>query len=97
MVAAPPRYAIGTANAVEFFVTLAISVTLWVGLGSFRWDLIVALLIAAVGLFGVLGYAAMILLSSLLRLVLFGAVGGPQYDTLDRPLRPERHGLKKEP
>lgn len=41
----PPRYAIGTANAVEFFVTIAISVTLWVGLGSFRWDLIIALLI----------------------------------------------------
>jgi len=30
--------------------------------------------------------------------VLFGAVGGPKYDTLDRPLRPEAAilGLRKE-
>jgi uncharacterized membrane protein YfcA len=41
----PPRYAIGTANAAEFFVTVAISATLWLHLETLRWDLIVALLL----------------------------------------------------
>ena len=40
-----PRYAIGTANAVEFFVTLAISAALWFQGGQLRWDLVLALLI----------------------------------------------------
>jgi len=41
----PPRFAIGTANAVEFFVTLAISVTLWFQIGPVRYDVVLALLI----------------------------------------------------
>lgn len=41
----PPRFAIGTANAVEFFVTLAISVTLWFQIGAVRYDVVLALLI----------------------------------------------------
>lgn len=41
----PPRFAIGTVNAVEFFVTLAISVTLWFQLGPVRYDMVVGLLI----------------------------------------------------
>jgi uncharacterized protein len=41
----PPRFAIGTANAVEFFVTLAISVTLWFQIGRPRYDMVLALLI----------------------------------------------------
>ncbi len=40
-----PRYAIGTVNAVEFFVTLAISITLWFQIGPVRYDLVIALLI----------------------------------------------------
>lgn len=40
-----PRFAIGTANAVEFFVTLAISVALWFQVGRVRYDMVVALLI----------------------------------------------------
>jgi hypothetical protein len=44
----PPRYAIGTANAVEFFVASATSVTLWLALGQLRWDLIVALIAGGV-------------------------------------------------
>jgi uncharacterized membrane protein YfcA len=41
----PPRFAIGTVNAVEFFVTLAISVTLWFQLGPVRYDMVLGLLI----------------------------------------------------
>jgi len=41
----PPRFAIGTVNAVEFFVTLSISVTLWFQIGPVRYDLVLALLI----------------------------------------------------
>ncbi len=41
----PPRFAIGTANAVEFFVTLAISVTLWFQIGPVHYDVVLALLI----------------------------------------------------
>jgi uncharacterized membrane protein YfcA len=41
----PPRYAIGTANAVEFFVTLAVSIALWFQIGQLRYDMVVALLI----------------------------------------------------
>jgi len=41
----PPRYAIGTSHAVEFFVTVAVSVTLWYKLGELRYDLILALII----------------------------------------------------
>jgi len=40
-----PRYAIGTANAVVFFVALAISVALRFQLGKMRYDLVLALLI----------------------------------------------------
>lgn len=40
-----PRFAIGTANAVEFFVTLAISITLWFQIGPVRYDVVLALLI----------------------------------------------------
>jgi len=41
----PSRYAIGTANAVVFFVALTISVSLWVQLKSMRFDIVLALLI----------------------------------------------------
>jgi uncharacterized protein len=41
----PPRYAIGTSNAAVFFVALGTSLTLWVQLGSMRYDMVVALLI----------------------------------------------------
>jgi uncharacterized protein len=41
----PPRYAIGTSNAVDFFVALATSLTLWVQLGQMRYDMVLALLI----------------------------------------------------
>lgn len=44
----PARYAIGTANAVEFFVTLAISITLWLQLNAFRFDLVLGLLLGGV-------------------------------------------------
>jgi uncharacterized membrane protein YfcA len=40
-----PRYAIGTSNAVDFFVALATSLTLWYQLGEMRYDLVIALLI----------------------------------------------------
>jgi uncharacterized protein len=40
-----PRYAIGTSNAVDFFVALATSLTLWVHLGQMRYDMVLALLI----------------------------------------------------
>jgi len=40
-----PRYAIGTANAVVFFVALATSIALWFQLGQTRYDLVLALLI----------------------------------------------------
>src|SRR5256885_2437719 len=40
-----PRYAIGTANAVIFFVALATSLTLWLQLGGMRYDMVLALLI----------------------------------------------------
>jgi uncharacterized protein len=42
-----PRYAIGTANAVEFFVTLSVSVTLWFQIGEFRYDRVIALLVGS--------------------------------------------------
>ena len=41
----PPRFAIGTSNAVDFFVALATSLTLWFQLGQMRYDMVVALLI----------------------------------------------------
>jgi uncharacterized protein len=41
----PPRYAIGTSNAVDFFVALATSVALWFQIGQMRYDMVVALLI----------------------------------------------------
>jgi uncharacterized membrane protein YfcA len=41
----PPRYAIGTANAVVFFVALTISVSLWLQLKETRFDIVLALLI----------------------------------------------------
>lgn len=40
-----PRYAIGTSNAVVFFVALATSLTLWLQLGRMRYDMVLALLI----------------------------------------------------
>lgn len=40
----PPRYAIGTANAAEFFVTLTISITFLFTFDWRRFDLVVALL-----------------------------------------------------
>jgi uncharacterized membrane protein YfcA len=40
-----PRYAIGTANAVDFFVALAISIALWAQMGHMRYDMVIALLI----------------------------------------------------
>jgi hypothetical protein len=40
-----PRYAIGTSNAVIFFVALATSLTLWVQLGTMRYDMVLALLL----------------------------------------------------
>ena len=40
-----PRYAIGTANAVDFFVALATSLALWFQLGQMRYDMVLALLI----------------------------------------------------
>jgi uncharacterized protein len=41
----PPRYAIGTSNAAIFFVALGTCLTLWVQLGTMRYDMVVALLI----------------------------------------------------
>jgi uncharacterized protein len=40
-----PRYAIGTANAVDFFVALATSIALWTQIGHMRYDMVIALLI----------------------------------------------------
>jgi hypothetical protein len=40
----PPRYAIGTANAAEFFVTLSISITFLFTFDWRRFDLVIALL-----------------------------------------------------
>jgi len=40
-----PRYAIGTANAVDFFVALATSIALWTQMGHMRYDMVIALLI----------------------------------------------------
>ncbi len=40
-----PRFAIGTSNAVIFFVALGTCLTLWVQLGTMRYDMVVALLI----------------------------------------------------
>jgi uncharacterized membrane protein YfcA len=40
-----PRFAIGTSNAVIFFVALATSLTLWLQLGTMRYDMVLALLI----------------------------------------------------
>jgi len=40
-----PRYAIGTANAVDFFVALATSIALWAQMGHMRYDMVIALLI----------------------------------------------------
>src|SRR5437764_6111533 len=40
-----PRYAIGTSNAVIFFVALATSLTLWLQLGRMRYDMVLGLLI----------------------------------------------------
>jgi uncharacterized membrane protein YfcA len=40
-----PRFAIGTSNAAIFFVALATSLTLWLQLGTMRYDMVLALLI----------------------------------------------------
>lgn len=40
----PPRYAIGTANAVVFFVALTTAVTLWAQIGHPRYEMVIALL-----------------------------------------------------
>jgi len=40
-----PRYAIGTSNAVIFFVASATCATLWLHLGTMRYDMVLALLI----------------------------------------------------
>jgi uncharacterized membrane protein YfcA len=40
----PPRYAIGTANAVVFFVALATAGSLWVQIGPPRYEMVIALL-----------------------------------------------------
>lgn len=44
----PPRFAIGTANSVEFFVTLAISATFWLHFETLQYQYIVALLLGGV-------------------------------------------------
>lgn len=44
----PPRYAIGTSNAVDFFVALATSLSLWFQIGHARYDMVIALLIGGV-------------------------------------------------
>ncbi|MBS0364771.1 MAG: sulfite exporter TauE/SafE family protein [Proteobacteria bacterium] len=41
----PPRYAVGTANAVVFFVALTTSITLWLNIGTPRQDIVLSLLI----------------------------------------------------
>jgi len=43
-----PRYAIGTANAAEFFVTLSISITFLFTFDWQRYDLVIALLAGGV-------------------------------------------------
>ncbi|MFH1508442.1 MAG: sulfite exporter TauE/SafE family protein [Candidatus Omnitrophota bacterium] len=45
-----PRYAIGTINFTEFFITVPIAVTFFILIGpeKFRWDLVLALLIGGV-------------------------------------------------
>ena len=40
-----PRYAIGTANAVDFFVALGTSIALWTQMGHMRYDMVIGLLI----------------------------------------------------
>ncbi|MGH8275850.1 MAG: TSUP family transporter, partial [Steroidobacteraceae bacterium] len=40
-----PRFAIGTSNAVIFFVATATCLTLWIQLGTMRYDMVIALLI----------------------------------------------------
>lgn len=42
------RYAIGTANAAEFFVSLATSITLWIQLDVMSYDMVLGLLIGGV-------------------------------------------------
>jgi uncharacterized protein len=44
----PPRYAIGTSNAVDFFVAVATSLALWFQIGHVRYDMVIALLIGGV-------------------------------------------------
>lgn len=44
----PARYAIGTANSVEFFVTTVVSVSLWYQIHAFRYDLVLGLLAGGV-------------------------------------------------
>jgi uncharacterized protein len=40
-----PRYAIGTSNAAIFFVATATCLTLWMHLGTMRYDMVIALLL----------------------------------------------------
>src|SRR5438132_227842 len=54
-----PRYAIGTSNAVVFFVALTTSVTLWLQLGRMRYDMVLALLIGAAA--AAVGYVLLVL------------------------------------
>jgi uncharacterized protein len=41
----PPRYAIGTANAVVFFVAFSVALTLWLQIGFAHYDMVLGLLI----------------------------------------------------
>jgi len=43
-----PRYAVGTANAAVFFVAFCTSLTLYLQLGTMRYDMVIALLIGGV-------------------------------------------------
>ena len=53
-----PRYAIGTANAVEFFVAVAIAITLGFALGALYWQAVLGLLIGGVAAAPFAAYAA---------------------------------------
>ncbi|HVF35419.1 MAG TPA: sulfite exporter TauE/SafE family protein [Candidatus Saccharimonadia bacterium] len=56
-----PRYAIGTANAAEFFVSIAVAVTLGFALGALYWQAVLGLLIGGVLAAPFAAYAARML------------------------------------
>ena len=79
-----PRYAIGTANAVEFFVSVAIALTLGLALGALYWQAVLGLLLGGVVAAPMAAYMARALPRKVLMLMVGSVIAALSTYTLVR-------------